>query len=39
VDFIVRAYGGEVRVESKPGAGSTFRVFAPLGMQPKAVSA
>ena len=29
VDFIVRAHGGEVAVESRLGAGSTFRVTLP----------
>ena len=29
VDFIVRAHGGEVRVESAPGSGSTFSVWLP----------
>ena len=28
VDFIVRAHGGAVNVESRPGAGSTFSVAA-----------
>ena len=33
VDFIVRAHGGSVRVESQSGAGSTFSVRLPCGGQ------
>ena len=36
VEFIVRAHGGEVRVESQPGSGSTFRVLAPFAREASA---
>jgi len=34
VEFIVRAHGGEVTVESRPSAGSTFHVALPCGAAP-----
>ena len=34
VEFIVRAHGGEVTVESRAGAGSTFHVALPCGEAP-----
>ena len=30
VDWIVREHGGQVRVESRPGQGSIFRITLPL---------
>ena len=39
VEFIVRAHGGAVLVESKPGAGSTFRIVMPFGGKAKAARA
>jgi two-component system sensor histidine kinase VicK len=39
VEYIVKAHGGAVLVESKPGAGSTFRIVMPLGGEAKAAGA
>ena len=39
VEYIVKAHGGAVLVESKPGAGSTFRIVMPLGAEAKAAGA
>jgi len=39
VDYIVRAHGGVVRVQSRPGAGSTFSVAVPFRRQAKGAAA
>jgi signal transduction histidine kinase len=39
VDFIVRAHGGEVTIESRPGSGSVFRVSLPSSAHAKGVAA
>jgi signal transduction histidine kinase len=36
VDFIVRAHGGAVTLESRPGEGSTFRVLLPYESEARA---
>jgi signal transduction histidine kinase len=36
VDFIVRAHGGAVKLESRPGEGSTFRVLLPYESEARA---
>jgi signal transduction histidine kinase len=39
VDFIVRAHGGSVQVESQPGKGSTFSVILPAASAAKGAAA
>jgi two-component system phosphate regulon sensor histidine kinase PhoR len=39
VEFIVKAHGGSAQVESKPGAGSAFRIVIPFPGEAKAAKA